>query len=54
MLISQNLGIESNSDIVPDVTTSLAQTDHSIETSPEKSDAKSDSEFVPVKSSKKY
>lgn len=36
-----------------DVTTSLAQTDHSIETPLEKSDGKSDSESVPVKSPEK-
>ncbi|KAI5387401.1 hypothetical protein KIW84_073508 [Lathyrus oleraceus] len=54
VLISQILGIESNSDVVSDVTTSLAQTDHSIETLPEKYDGKSNSESVIVKSPKKY
>ncbi|KAI5428576.1 hypothetical protein KIW84_033536 [Lathyrus oleraceus] len=53
VLISQILGIESNFDVVPDVTTFLAQTDYSIETPLEKSDGKSDSEYVPVKSPEK-
>lgn len=53
VLISQVLGIKSNSYVVPDVMTSLAQTNHSIETPSENSDGKSDSEFVPIKSPEK-
>ncbi|KAI5398882.1 hypothetical protein KIW84_064317 [Lathyrus oleraceus] len=43
VLISQILGVEPKSFVVPDVTTSLAQTDHLIETSLKKYDGKSDS-----------
>ncbi|KAI5407033.1 hypothetical protein KIW84_053334 [Lathyrus oleraceus] len=53
VLISQILGTELKSLVVPDVTTSLAQTDHPIETTLEKYDGKSDSEFVPIKSPEK-
>ncbi|XP_050896478.1 uncharacterized protein LOC127103258 [Lathyrus oleraceus] len=54
VLISQILGIEPKSDLVSDVTTSLAQTNHPIEIPLEKSDGKSDSESVPIKSPEKY
>lgn len=52
VLISQILGIESNFDVVPNVTTFLVQTGYSIETPSEKFDGKFDSEYVPVKSPK--
>lgn len=54
VIVSQILGIEPKSDVVPDVTTSLAQTDHPVETPLEKFDGKSDSEFVSIKSPEKY
>ncbi|KAI5442861.1 hypothetical protein KIW84_011766 [Lathyrus oleraceus] len=53
VLISQILGIESSSDVMSDVTTSLAQIDHPTETPPDKSDGKYDNESVPVKSLEK-
>ncbi|XP_050889941.1 uncharacterized protein LOC127095271 [Lathyrus oleraceus] len=53
LIVSQILGIEPKSDVVPDVTTSLAQTDHLVETPLEKFDGKSNSEFVPIKSPEK-
>ncbi|XP_050889927.1 uncharacterized protein LOC127095256 [Lathyrus oleraceus] len=53
VLISKILNAEPKSDVVSDVTTSLTQTDHPIETSLEKSDGKYDSEFVPIKSLEK-
>ncbi|XP_050915165.1 uncharacterized protein LOC127130144 [Lathyrus oleraceus] len=53
VLISQIWGTEPKSVVVSDVITSLAQTDHPIKTSLEKSDGNSDSEFVPIKSPEK-
>ncbi|XP_050895912.1 uncharacterized protein LOC127102603 [Lathyrus oleraceus] len=53
VLISKILNVEPKSDIVPDVTTSLAQTDYPIETSLEKSDGKSNSESCAIKSPEK-
>ncbi|XP_050896553.1 uncharacterized protein LOC127103331 [Lathyrus oleraceus] len=53
VLISQILGNEPKFDVVMDVTTSLAQTDHPIETPLEKSYGKYDSESVSIKSSEK-
>ncbi|KAI5416626.1 hypothetical protein KIW84_041597 [Lathyrus oleraceus] len=53
VLISYILGIEPKFVVVPNVTTSLAQTNHPVETSLEKYDGKSNSEFVPIKPPKK-
>ncbi|KAI5406070.1 hypothetical protein KIW84_052716 [Lathyrus oleraceus] len=51
---SEKLGSDfGTSDVVLDVTTSLAQTDHPIETPLEKYDGKSDSESVSIKSPEK-
>lgn len=53
VLISYILGIEPKFVVVPNVTTSLAQTNHPVETSLEKYDGKSNSESVPIKPPKK-
>ncbi|XP_050917850.1 uncharacterized protein LOC127135075 [Lathyrus oleraceus] len=52
VLISKILNVEPKSDVMSDVTTSLGQADHPIETSLEKYDGKSDSESFSIKSPK--
>lgn len=54
VLLSQFLGIDPKSDVVLDVTTSLAQTDHPIETALEKYDGNFDGESISIKSLEKY
>lgn len=53
VLISKILNDKPKSDVEPNVIISLAQNDHPINTSLEKSDGKSDSESIPIKFPKK-